>query len=175
MQPESKHSVQKFNVCNIPETGSLFVSPKRLEFELNGRQRKWDVVEPSDSVVIMIYDKILDCFVLVKQFRAAVYFADVLAGAPVTMSSGYTVELCAGLVDKEGKSVEQIAVEEVFEECGYRIKTTDLIKINQARHAVGISGGIQNLFCAVVTPDMRVPGGKRAVIICGQPNLTIVL
>ena len=31
------------------------------------------------------------------------------------------VELCAGFCDKEGKSDVQIAIEEVEEECGYRV------------------------------------------------------
>ena len=35
-------------------------------------------------------------------------------------------ELCAGLCDKEGKSDLEIAVEEVEEECGYRVHPDQL-------------------------------------------------
>jgi 8-oxo-dGTP pyrophosphatase MutT (NUDIX family) len=45
---------------------------------------------------------------------------------------GFTLELCAGIVDKN-KSLEEIACEEVQEECGYSVKATDLQKIIQYR------------------------------------------
>lgn len=42
-----------------------------------------------------------------------------LQAAPTSL--GYTIELCAGLLDKPGLSAAQTAVEEVIEECGYRV------------------------------------------------------
>jgi UDP-sugar diphosphatase len=45
---------------------------------------------------------------------------------------GFTLELCAGIVDKN-KSLEEIACEEVQEECGYTVKASDLQKIIQYR------------------------------------------
>jgi UDP-sugar diphosphatase len=45
---------------------------------------------------------------------------------------GFTLELCAGIVDKD-KSLEEIACEEVQEECGYSVKAVDLQKIVQYR------------------------------------------
>jgi len=45
---------------------------------------------------------------------------------PVT--SGYTLELCAGIVDKK-LSLEEIAREEVLEECGYDVPASRLQKI----------------------------------------------
>ena len=36
-------------------------------------------------------------------------------------SKGITLELCAGLCDKEGKSDLEVAIEEVEEECGYKV------------------------------------------------------
>ena len=42
------------------------------------------------------------------------------------------MELCAGILDKK-KPVEEIAAEEVLEECGYKIPAGDLEKINVSR------------------------------------------
>lgn len=76
-------------------------------------------------------------FLLVKQFRIPVYLND--------KSIKYTYELCAGLVDKN-KSIEEIAVEEIDEECGYKVKIEDLKKITSFFTNVGVSGAKQHLF-----------------------------
>ena len=36
-------------------------------------------------------------------------------------SKGITLEICAGLIDKKDKSAQEIAIEEVEEECGYKV------------------------------------------------------
>lgn len=43
---------------------------------------------------------------------------------------GFTLELCAGIVDKK-ISLAEIAAEEVFEECGYKIEPEMLERIIQ--------------------------------------------
>lgn len=43
---------------------------------------------------------------------------------------GFTLELCAGIVDKK-ISLAEIAVEEIFEECGYRVEPEKLERIIQ--------------------------------------------
>ena len=35
---------------------------------------------------------------------------------------GITLEICAGLIDKKDKSAHEIAIEEVEEECGYKVQ-----------------------------------------------------
>jgi UDP-sugar diphosphatase len=45
---------------------------------------------------------------------------------------GYTLELCAGIVDKT-KSLNEIAAEEIFEECGYQVDHEKLEYILQYR------------------------------------------
>lgn len=47
-------------------------------------------------------------------------------------STGFTYELCAGLVDKQ-KSVAEIAIEELMEECGYAVTEDCLEEITQCR------------------------------------------
>ena len=47
-------------------------------------------------------------------------------------SIGLTYELCAGIVDKDS-SVEQIAKEEILEECGYDVPLGKIEKITSFR------------------------------------------
>ncbi|XP_020937211.1 uridine diphosphate glucose pyrophosphatase isoform X4 [Sus scrofa] len=84
--------------------------------------------------------------VLVKQFRPAVYagaverlFPGSLVAAdqdrprelPAALpgSAGVTFELCAGLVDQPGLSLEEVACKEAWEECGYRLAPSDLRRV----------------------------------------------
>ncbi|VDO13772.1 unnamed protein product [Rodentolepis nana] len=43
---------------------------------------------------------------------------------------GYTLEICAGLVDKPNLSLEEIAAAEVHEECGYKVDPSRLRKFS---------------------------------------------
>ena len=45
---------------------------------------------------------------------------------------GITIELCAGIVDKDA-SLEQIAKEEIHEECGYDVPIENIQKIKSFR------------------------------------------
>ena len=72
---------------------------------------------------------------------------------------GFTFELCAGLIDKEGKSLEQIASEEVREECGFEVPPSAMRKVTSYVSAIGISGATQHIFFAEVDEGMRVPAG----------------
>lgn len=51
---------------------------------------------------------------------------------PATL--GITIELCAGIVDKD-KSLAEIAAEEVFEECGYKVDPEKMEYIIQLRYS----------------------------------------
>lgn len=46
---------------------------------------------------------------------------------------GITLELCAGIVDKN-KSLSEIAAEEILEECGYKVDHEKLERIIQFRY-----------------------------------------
>jgi len=100
--------IEKITPCDNPK----FIKPQRVFFTQDGKQKSWEVVQTHDSVAILLYHKEEDAFVLVKQFRPAVYLKN---------HEGYTYELCAGLIDKADKSIAQIAAEEIFEECGYAV------------------------------------------------------
>lgn len=44
-------------------------------------------------------------------------------------SAGVTYELCAGIVDQPGLSLEEVACKEAWEECGYRLAPADLRRV----------------------------------------------
>uniref|UniRef100_A0A8V0ZB74 Nudix hydrolase 14 n=1 Tax=Gallus gallus TaxID=9031 RepID=A0A8V0ZB74_CHICK len=155
------------------------------------------------GVSILIFNTSRQCFVVVKQFRPAVYMCEVERQHPQLFQNqdkesfsrledplpavvGVTYELCAGIVDKPHLSLEEIACEEILEECGYRVPVTNLKKITsyrwrlglaskqqtcrifiyirKQRSGVGVTGSRQTLFYAEVTDQMKTSGGG------GQPE-----
>lgn len=96
----------------------------RVSFSQNGRRKNWDVIKTHDSVSIVVFNTTRRKLVFVKQFRPAVYYWSLpeergevdLERYPATL--GLSLELCAGIVDKD-KTLVEIAREELMEECGY--------------------------------------------------------
>jgi UDP-sugar diphosphatase len=126
-----------------------FVKPKLLTFKENGKKRSWEVLDVFDSVAILLYHKDKDAFILVKQFRPAVFMKN---------QDGYTYELCAGLVDKE-KSLPQIAKEEILEECGYDVPLENIKEITEFYTSVGFAGGKQTMFFCEVSEKQKINEG----------------
>lgn len=127
---------------------SKYIKIKRMSYIENGIQKTWDIVSSHDSVSILIYNKDNNSIILVKQFRPAVFLRN---------NDGYMYELCAGLVDKENKTIEQIAIEEIYEECGYKV--SELSKIAEFYSSVGTSGSKQSVFYAEVSNNDKVSIG----------------
>lgn len=69
-----------------------------------------------------------------------------------------TYELCAGIIDKD-TSLEQIAKEEIDEECGYDVPLESIEKITSFYTNVGVSGGCQSLFYAKIDESMKIHDG----------------
>eukprot|EP00163_Fabomonas_tropica_P016172 TRINITY_DN2910_c0_g1_i1.p1 TRINITY_DN2910_c0_g1~~TRINITY_DN2910_c0_g1_i1.p1 ORF type:complete len:244 (+),score=60.68 TRINITY_DN2910_c0_g1_i1:152-883(+) len=150
-EPGPDHPVS--NVTKEPLQESLFVRPFRLRYELEGAKKIWDCVNAHDAVAILIYDEDKDAIVLVRQFRPAVYVRsdDTNTSNP---QPGYTYELCAGIVDKDA-SLEEIAADEMMEECGYDYDPKDLKLITRYRNAIGIIGNCVYLYYARVNSSMK--------------------
>ncbi|XP_078263367.1 uridine diphosphate glucose pyrophosphatase NUDT14 [Rhinoraja longicauda] len=162
---------------------SVFLRPLRAHYTQNGIRKEWDFVKTHDSVSVLIYHTVRETFVLVKQFRPAVYMCECarqgllptvdtmatdadpqtrVAVQTLPASLGVTYELCAGLVDKPGLSLEQVAMEEVQEECGYRVPLESLQKVTSYRSSVGLMGSKHTMFYTEVSDAMHVgvEGGK---------------
>jgi UDP-sugar diphosphatase len=142
-----------------------------------------DVIDAHDSVAIVIYHTERRCLLLVRQFRPALYAAHLRAAtqaidvansgavagvndgnggppgaAAVPLERGFTCELCAGIVDKS-TSLEQIAAEEIEEECGYRVLPSSIVRLTAFAASVGVQGSTQTMFFARVDNSMRVSRG----------------
>ena len=142
-----KNKIENFTL--EPLDNPAFISTALASFVHNGKPRNWEVVTAHDSVAILVYHKEKDAFILVKQFRPAVYLNN---------NDGMTVELCAGIVDKKLSLVE-IAMEEVEEECGYRVEVEKIEKITSFHTSVGFAGAKQMLYYVEVDECMRVSEG----------------
>ena len=127
---------------------SKYIQVKQMSYIENGIHKTWDIASSHDSVSILIYNKDNDSIIIVKQFRPAVFLKN---------NDGYMYELCAGLVDKTNKSIEQIAKEEVLEECGYKVES--ITKIAQFYSSVGTSGSKQNVFYTEVDNNQKITNG----------------
>ena len=133
-----------------PLTQGHYIHPYLARYEINGENRNWEILQSKDSVAILLWHRERECFIFVRQFRPPVYLHN---------GDGMTIELCAGLLDKEGLSPEEVAVEEIEEECGYRIQKSLLRRITSFYTSVGHSGSRQILYYAEVDESMRVGAG----------------
>ena len=132
-----------------PLVDAKFIATSFATYEQNGIQKSWEIVEAHDSVAILIYHKEKEAFVLVQQFRPAVYLNN---------DDGMTVELCAGIVDKK-LSLVQIAQEEIEEECGYAVPLENIERITAFHTSVGFAGSKQTLYFVQVDESMKVSEG----------------
>ncbi len=128
---------------------SRFIRPALVYYEQDGVKKSWEVVRAHDSVAILLYHTRKDAFILVRQFRPAVYMQN---------GDGHTYELCAGIVDKDMPLV-QIAKEEIWEECGYDVSSDDIEKVTSFYTSVGFAGSKQTLFYASVDETMHTGTG----------------
>ena len=132
-----------------PLEDAKFIKTSFATYEQNGKAKSWEIVEAHDSVAILIYHREKNAFILVKQFRPAVFLNN---------QDGMTIELCAGIVDKKLSLVE-IAMEEIEEECGYRVPVDSIEKITSFHTSVGFAGSKQMLYYVEVDESMKVSEG----------------
>jgi UDP-sugar diphosphatase len=137
------------DVSLAPLEDAKFIQTACVSYTQNEVMKKWEVVKAHDSVAILIYHEEKEAFILVKQFRPAVYLNN---------NEGMTIELCAGIVDKDLSLIE-IAKEEIEEECGYAVPLENMQKITSFYSAVGFAGSKQVLYYALVNESMKVSEG----------------
>jgi len=142
-----KNVIEEFTLAPLVKPN--FVKAALVTYKQNGIKKSWEIIESHNSVAILIYHRERESFVLVKQFRPPVYHRN---------GDGMTIELCAGLIDKE-KSLVQIAKEEIEEECGFSVSVEKIKRITKVLSAVGTSGSEQIIYYAEVDESMRVSQG----------------
>lgn len=147
---------------------SLYIRPARMNYTQNGDARSWDLMRIHDSVSVVIFNVERKVLLFVKQFRPAVYYnrvpfeqtkKGVIDSSKYPGSLGLTVELCAGIVDKE-QSLEETVRDEILEECGYNVPLSKIERVTSYRSGVGVTGSVQTLYYAEVSDAMNThPGG----------------
>lgn len=140
--------IENFETTQLKDT--KFVHPVKINYKQNGVNKAWEAVQSFDSVAVLLYHEEKNAFLLVKQFRPPVYLNN--------KSHLCTYELCAGIVDKN-KTLEQIAKEEIDEECGFDVPLECIEKITSFYTNVGVSGGCQSLFYAKIDDSMKIHEG----------------
>lgn len=168
-----------------PLKDSKYVRPLRMRFKQDNKEKDWDIIGAHDSVYIVIFNKSSSKLVLVRQFRPAPYYAQLVKKNPNILSSskikgdfkpetlenaalisgsyGVCLEMCAGLVDKQKLSLVEIAKEEVLEECGFEAPLESFELVYKSYSGIGASGTVMSLFYVEVTEEMRVSGGGGLV------------
>ena len=153
--------------CELKINCLLFVFLNPTFLYVAGKKRRWDMVSSHPSVAILLYHTTRRAFLLVRQFRPAVYAtamrtateaAEAIGAsppAPLPLTCGFTFELCAGIVgDKPDLSLIQTAQEEILEETGFDVPHEKIKKVTSFLSAVGISGSRQTIFAAEVDDSM---------------------
>ncbi|EFJ40866.1 hypothetical protein VOLCADRAFT_119828 [Volvox carteri f. nagariensis] len=139
----------------VPLDGnSPYVKPKAALYDFNGKERRWDVVESHASVGVVLYHRDLDAFVIVRQFRPAVYAsllreAEAAGRHPPPFKDAFTYELCAGLIDKSKSNVE-ICQEEILEECGFSVPLEAIREVGVGISSAGTQGSPHIMYYAEV-------------------------
>ncbi len=134
-----------------PLQNHRFIHPVRIHYTQNGKKKSWEAIKSHNSVAILLYHREKKAFLLVKQLRVTTMLNN-------DVEDGYTIELCAGIVDKNLPLV-QIAKEEILEECGYDVPPQQIKRITSYYTSVGFSGAKQTMYYAEIDESMRVGEG----------------
>ncbi|EGT35858.1 hypothetical protein CAEBREN_11650 [Caenorhabditis brenneri] len=160
------------DVSYISDFESKYQKGLEMSYAIDEKQHHCEFNMKMGSVAILIFHKEIEQFLLVRQFRPAIFTATV-ANLPENIGKefdkiewsnyspevGYTMELCAGLIDKEGLTPRQIASEEIAEECGYRVDPDNLIHINTFIVGAHQSGNCQYVYYTEVDESMKISEG----------------
>ncbi|XP_043255763.1 uridine diphosphate glucose pyrophosphatase NUDT14-like [Colletes gigas] len=158
--------VRQMRIAECP-SDSPWIRPVRIHYQHDGKERDWDVVRAHDGVSIIVFNTTRKKLVLVKQFRPAFFYTFLpekrgsvdLERYPPTL--GVTLELCAGIIDKDKPHVE-IARDELREECGYDAPA-EAFKYITTFSYVSTASFKNSLYYVEVTDEMHThPGGGAA-------------
>lgn len=120
---------------------SPWIKTIRMNYLQDKTPKSWDMIKSHEGVAIIVFNTTRKKLIFVRQLRPVYYVAAIpeddrnasqvdVKKHPATL--GLTLELCAGMVDKD-KSIVEIAVDELREECGYEAPSSAFKKINTYR------------------------------------------
>ncbi len=125
---------------------------KKVTFDYKLRNGKWvtqirECYDRGDGAGILLYNKQKGTVVLTRQFRMPTFLND--------NKSGFLVEICAGMLDKDNP--EACIIRETEEEVGYRLKTVK--KVFEAYASPGVLTEKMHFFISEYTDAMKVHEG----------------
>lgn len=125
---------------------------KKVTFDYKLRNGKWvtqirECYDRGDGAGILLYNKQKGTVVLTRQFRMPTFLND--------NKSGFLVEICAGMLDKDNP--EACIIRETEEEVGYRLKTVK--KVFEAYASPGVLTEKMHFFIGEYTDAMKVHEG----------------
>jgi len=128
---------------------------RKITFEQQHKDGHWEKMsreayDRGNGAVILLYNKSMQSVILTSQFRMPSY----LNGN----ESGYLIECCAGLLDKDNP--EECIKRETEEETGYKI--SDVKKIFEVYMSPGSVTEMLYFFVAEYTKEMKVSEGGGA-------------
>ena len=134
---EQMLDLEEVKIIPMPDN-SPWIEPIRMNYRLGKHNKSKDMIKSPEGVAIILFNITRKKLIFVKQFRAVYYLAilpENTSEPDVTKypaELGLTLELCAGMVDKD-KSLVEIARDEVREECGYEAPASAFEKISTYR------------------------------------------
>ncbi|MEY8849132.1 NUDIX domain-containing protein [Psychroserpens sp. XS_ASV72] len=112
-------------------------------------QNTWEVLDRGNAAAALVFNKKRQTVLMVKQFRLPAY----LNGD----TTGFLLEVPAGIVDKNDLSPKKAMQREILEETGF-----DIPKLKQVYNAYATPGGSTERFACFVgeyTDDMKTEKG----------------
>ncbi|XP_063231202.1 uridine diphosphate glucose pyrophosphatase NUDT14-like isoform X2 [Bacillus rossius redtenbacheri] len=162
------------NITDItvsPLTKSSYLKPIKIKYSQNGVDKEQHLLKVHNSVAVLLFNTSRNVFVFVKQFRPAHEDNAEIETIKYPSEHGFTLELCAGILDQE-LPPEEIARLEVLEECGYVVPASNFKHIISLRNTA-LTGSKQAIFYAEVTDAMRTlgvtspgPSAQPAAVTC---------
>lgn len=124
----------------------------KITFDYLMRNGEWvsqmrECYDRGDGAGILLYNKEKQTVILTKQFRMPTYIND--------NESGFLVEICAGLLDKDNP--EACIIRETEEEVGYRLKNVK--KVYEGYSSPGVMTEKMHFFIGEYTDAMKVNAG----------------
>lgn len=125
----------------------------RIDYDFQFKNGEWkrlsrECYNRGDGTSILLFNKKKCSVILTKQFRMPSYENN--------KNEGYSIEVCAGALDKN-ENAEACIIREVEEEVGYRIPRAK--KVLEAYTSPGALTEKMYFFIAEYTDDMKVTNG----------------
>lgn len=141
----------KVNILNTEILSDNWYILRKITYEYakNGevQQQSREVYDRGNGATILLYNKQQRTVILTRQFRLPTFVNG--------NESGFLIEACAGLLDKD--NAEDCIRRETEEETGYKI--TDVRKIFEAYMSPGSVTEILHFFIAEYSKEMKVTDG----------------